>query len=110
MGAIVTPEQLSHVHVTVGTLRGLIAGLVAKTRELQKRYPDDRELAALRVEFAELLCEANKAKIEMDVLCRPAPVVMREPQMPERAQRLRREVWRDGKMAAAHDDSLAADG
>jgi coenzyme F420-reducing hydrogenase beta subunit len=110
MGSIVTPEQLSEVCVRVNTLRGLIAGLVEQTRALDKRYPEDRDLAALRVEFAGLLCEANKAKIEMDLLCRPAAVVMREPQITGRAQRLRRDVWPDGKMAAAGDDSLAAEG
>jgi coenzyme F420-reducing hydrogenase beta subunit len=101
MGSIVTPEQLSQVCVRVNTLRGLIAGLVEQTRALDKRYPEDRDLAALRVEFAGLLCEANKAKIEMDLLCRPAAVQHVGDGAHLWAQR-RRVV---GKMAAAGDDS-----
>jgi hypothetical protein len=107
MGGIVTAQQLSEVAVRVNTLRGLIAGLVEVTRLLDKRYPDDKDMAALRVEFAGLLCEANKTKIELDVLCKPAPITRSEgPVMrPER-----RGLPVGYGMLAAHDDSVREGG
>lgn len=105
MGGIVTPEQLRDVAVMVRGMQGSIAKLVDVKRVLARRYPEDAEVAKMCAEFSELLCDANKAMVEVNLLSQGAPV--REPGMSgaRRVEVLRPPVVGYG-MLAAHDDSV----
>lgn len=110
---VVTREQMQQLAIGVNTIQGLLKGLVDISRVLHHRYADDPEMASLRSEFAGVLCESNRTKVELELLyALMAAQAAESTRMCDASMRVAanhreraRPPVRIGKMAAAADDS-----